>query len=138
MVPINLWAVLVAAIASMILGFLWYGPIFGKQWMAMMGLTKESMANMKMSANKAYALGFAGSIIMAYVLAHALAFANAYLGTEGIYAGVMVGFWNWLGFIAPVTLGIVLWENKPWKLWILNSGYYIVSLIVMGVILALW
>lgn len=50
----------------------------------------------------------------------------------------MVGFWNWLGFVAPVTLGGVLWEGKPWKLWGLNNGYQLLSLLVMGVILALW
>lgn len=41
-------------------------------------------------------------------------------------------------FIAPVTLGVVLWEGKPWKLWVLNNGYQLLSLLVMGVILAIW
>lgn len=49
----------------------------------------------------------------------------------------MAGFWNWLGFIAPVTLGVVLWEGKPWKLWVLHNAYYLLALLVMGVILGL-
>ena len=44
----------------------------------------------------------------------------------------------WLGFIAPVTLGSVLWEMKSWKLWILNNAYYLVVLVVMGLIFTLW
>jgi hypothetical protein len=46
------------------------------------------------------------------VLAHALVFVAAYFKMSGIHAGVMPGFWNWLGFIAPVTLGAVLREGK--------------------------
>ncbi|RJQ13442.1 DUF1761 domain-containing protein [Candidatus Parcubacteria bacterium] len=138
MVPINFWAVLGAAIASMVVGMLWYGPLFGKQWMAMMGITKESMQTMKMTPKSAMTGGFVASLVMSYVLAHSLVFAEAYLGTSGVSAGLSTGFWNWLGFVAPVTLGVVLWEGKPWKLWFLNGSYYLVSLLVMGVILAVW
>ncbi len=138
-VPINYVAVGGAAFASMVIGFLWYGPIFGKKWMALSGITKEQIvASKKKGMAKQYALMFVGSLIMAYVLAHAFVFASTYMKVSGVMAGLSVGFWNWLGFIAPVTLGIVLWEGKPWKLWCLNNSYYLVSLLVMGSILALW
>jgi hypothetical protein len=75
---------------------------------------------------------------MSGVLAHSLVYASAYMKVTGVSAGLMAGFWNWLGFIAPVTLGVVLWEGKSWKLWFLQGGHYLVSLLVMGVILALW
>lgn len=96
------------------------------------------MEAMKKSGQKMYLYQFIGSLIMAYVLAHALVFASAYLKVEGVSAGLTVGLWNWLGFVAPVTLGSVLWEGKPKKLWILNNAYYLLLLMVMGVILALW
>ena len=48
------------------------------------------------------------------------------------------GLWNGLGFVALVTLGVVLWEGKPWKLWVLMNGHYLVSLLIMGVLLAFW
>lgn len=135
---INYWAVLVAAVASMAVGFLWYGVFFRKQWMALMDITTESIAGMRMSANKAYAIQFLASLVMACVLAHSLIYASAYLDIDGLNAGIVAGFWAWLGFIVPVSLGIVLWENKPWKLWMINASHYLVSLIVMGVILSLW
>jgi len=50
----------------------------------------------------------------------------------------MNGFWNWIGFVAPVTPGIGLWEGKSRKLWMLTNSFYLVSLLVMGVVRALW
>ena len=140
MVPVNYLAVLGAAVISMVLGFLWYGPLFGKQWMAMMGWTKEKMSSKPEQTEmmKLYGLQALGSLFMAFVLAHALTFAKAYLGTEGVSAGLQTGFWNWLGFVAPVTLGSVLWEGKSWKLWLFNNGYNLTSLLFMGVTLSLW
>ncbi len=144
---INYLAVLVSAVASMIIGALWYGPLFGKQWIALMSWTNEQMETMKakggaMEANggmkKAYSIMFIGSLVMAWVLAHALIFASTYLGTSGASSGLMGAFFNWLGFVGPVTLTPVLWEGKSWKLWLLNNGYYLVTLSVMGIILSLW
>lgn len=137
-IPINYFAVLASAVASFVLGFLWYEPLFGKQWKALMGFTDESMKAMKMMPLQATIGGFIASLVMAYVLAHSLVFAAAYLGVSGIKAGLQGGFWNWLGFVAPVTLGAILWEGKPWKLWFLNNAYWLLSLLIMGAILALW
>lgn len=138
-VPINYLAVLAGAVASMTLGFVWYGPLFGKQWIALSGMTPEEMEAAKTKGMaKEYALTFVGSLAMSYVLAHAIVFASAYFSFGGVRAGLAAGFWNWLGFIAPVTLGTVLWERKPWKLWFLNNAYQLLTLLVMGTILALW
>lgn len=138
-VSINYLAVLACAIASMSIGSVWYGPLFGKQWIKLSEMSPEKMQAAKSKGmGKSYALMFVGSLIMAYVLAHALVFAATYLKTSGVSAGLTAGFWNWLGFIAPVTLGTVLWDGKPWKLWILNNAYQLVTLLVMGLILSLW
>ena len=139
MVQINFLAVITCVVVSMVLGSLWYGPIFGKTWIALMGFTEKDMEAAKAKGMaKSYALMAVGSLVMAYVLAHSLVFAATFLNVSGIGAGLQAGFWNWLGFIAPVTLGTVLWEGKPWKLWMLNNAYYLVLLCVMGTILALW
>lgn len=138
-VPINYLAVLVAAVSNMFLGFLWYGPLFGKQWIKLMNFDKKKMEQAKKKGmGKTYVLAFVGALVMAYVLSHALIFASAYLAVTGFSAGLMAGFWNWLGFVVPVMLGMVLWDGKPWKLYFINIGYYLVSLSVMGMILAVW
>jgi hypothetical protein len=139
MVLINYLAVFVASITSMVIGFLWYGPVFGKLWIKLSGFSKEDVEKAKKKGMaKEYILMFAGSFVMSYVLAHSLVFASAYLKASGVSSGLMTGFWNWLGFVAPVTLGAVLWEGKSWKLWILNNGYYLVTLSVMGLVLSTW
>lgn len=137
-VPINYLAVLIAAIAGMFVGFIWYGLLFKRKWMNLMGYTPKSMANMKMSPTTAYIISFISYIIMAYVLAHAIVFGSTYTGIYGAVAGLWAGFYYWLGFTVPVSLGIVLWENKSWKLWFINTSNYLIALLVMGAILAAW
>lgn len=138
-VPINYLAILVCGIVSMFVGYLWYGPLFGKTWMALMGMKMEMMTEaQKKGMSKSYFMMFVGSLVMAYVLSYNLFFAATYLKVSGVSAGFMSAFWNWLGFIAPVTLGSVLWEGKSWRLWFLNNSYQLVTLLIMGAILAVW
>ena len=131
-VPINYLAVVVAAVVNYIIGALWYGVIFGKTWQKLSGLPE-----MKVSVPSVI-LGLVGAFLTSFILDHALIFANAYLKTSGVGGGLMVGALNWLGFIAPVTIGVVTYEKKPFTLWILNNAYWLISLLVMGVILAVW
>lgn len=134
-VSINIWPVLVAAIVAIVLGFLWYGPLFGKMWMQLMGIDKKKMAEMKkkpMTMN--YVIMIISTLVMSYILAH---FVN-YLGATDISGALQSAFWIWLGFIATVILGSVLWEGKPWKLYFLNAAYWLVNLSVMSVILSVW
>ncbi len=143
MVDVNYLAILVCGIAAMALGTLWYGPLFGKAWMAMVGHTQADMEKAKADPTakramfKSYAIMFVGALVMAYVLAHFMTYAAAYLGESAMMAGIMCAIWAWLGFVATTSMGSVLWENRPWKYWFITSGYYLVQLIVMGTILAL-
>lgn len=142
MVPIDYLAVLASAIFMMVLGGLWYGPLFGKKWVALMGFDQQKVADMQAKGMgamwKSYAFMALGSLIMSFVLAHSIIFANSYLGTSGVAGGLQGGFWTWLGFVAPVTLGTVLWEGKSWTLWALNVGYYLVGLLAIGALLSVW
>ena len=139
MIPINYWAVLVGGVVNMILGGLWYGPFFGKPWMKMMGITPADVeAGKKKGMAKSYSLMFIGSLLMSWALAHGIFFAGTYLSLFTANVGIVVGFLSWLGFVAPVTISSVLWENKPWRLWILNASYYLVGLCLMGAIIGAW
>ncbi len=137
-VIINYWAVLVAGLASFALGGLWYGPLFGKQWIAMMGYTPESMKAMKMTPGKAMTIMALLALLMMYVLAHAIIFGVAYTGIGGAVGGMMGAFYYWLGFIVPLTAGPYLWEDKSWKLWAFNAAYYLIALLIGGAILGAW
>lgn len=142
-VPINYLAVLGAMVSAVVLGGLWFGPLFGKMWMKEVGFTKEDMEKGKTDpkAQKAmmrsYLLVAVGALVTAYVMAHSLAFAMYYLKSAGPSAALMGAFWNWLGFTAPALMGSVLWEGKTWKYWGIVAGYYLVSFGVMALILTM-
>jgi hypothetical protein len=138
LIAVNYWAVLVAAAATMGLGGLWYGPLFGAKWRVLAGISLEEMRAMPLSPVQAMVGGFFTVLLMSYVLATVLIFGSEYTDTSGLLAGVSAGFWLWLGFALPLTAGSFLWEGKPLHLWLLNAGYYLVALLIMGSILALW
>ena len=133
---INLLAVLVAAIVGMVVGALWYSVLFGKTWMKLMGITEAKMkeAQDKGSMSKSYLIAFLGILIMSYVLANFIEFTQATTISEAL----QVGFWSWLGFIATVSLGSILWECKPVKLYLINVAHQLVVLVLMSIILTLW
>lgn len=131
----NWMAVLLAAVSNMVLGFLWYGPLFGKPWMKLSGLTDAKLEEMKKRGmSKTYLLSFLSAIVMACVMGFLVSLADP----ANILDGAMLAFWAWLGFAAPVQLTQVLYEDKPWKLYAINTGYFLVSLKIMGVIFTLW
>ena len=136
-IQVNYLAVVLAAIANMAVGFLWFGPIFGKAWIAMMGWTPQEMGEaQKKGMTKSYIIAFVGSLLTAWVLAELIVLVNSYLGLTGMMAGLKASFLGWIGFTVPVLLSSVVWEGKSWKLWSLNVGYYLVAFIVMGAIIS--
>jgi len=129
---VNWVAIVIAAIAQFIIGWVWYGPLFGKTWMSMMGMSQQSMSREGM--RKTMTLTFIGSLVTAAVLSMLV----GWMGAKTLGAGIAAGFWAWLGFVATVTLGGVLFAKMSWNLYILNNAYQLVSLAVMGAILAKW
>ena len=133
---INYLALLVAAIINIVLGFLWYSPLlFGKPWMKLMGFTEKHMQEAKKKGmTKTYIIMIISTLVMTYVLAH---FVD-YLEVTTVSTALQLGCWIWLGFVAPIMLGSVLWEGKSVKLYLINVLYYLVALCLMAIILALW
>jgi hypothetical protein len=134
---VNIWAVIACAVASMVLGFIWYGPLFSKAWVKEMGWDPNDqvqMDKMKSSAGPAYFQQFIGALIMAYVFAHVLAaFDN-----DNIGMGLQGALWMWLGFVVPVKYGETLWGKASTKLFFIDSFYYLVLLAAYAAILTFW
>ena len=132
---INYIAVLVSAVAGFVIGALWYSVLFGKVWMKLSGMdNKKIEKEKKKGMTKSFIGGFVALLVMAFVLAHFVDMAEAATVLEGAQAG----FWAWLGFVATIMLNKVLWEGKPFKLYLLDAAHYFVVLIAMGAILAVW
>ncbi len=133
---INYVAVFVAAIASMVIGSVWYGPLFGKMFMREMcmdKMTPEQMAEAKKGMWTNYVLQFVASLVMFYVLARFMGM----LGALSVNAGLMVAFWVWIGFVVPVQLGQALWGGKMKIFW-LSAGNMLVTLLAVGAIFGAW
>ena len=131
-IAINWWAILAAIVVNFVIGGIWYSPaLFIRPWLAMSGLSK---ADFDRGLPKALAGDFVASLVMAFVLAHAIRYA----GADNLGQGLFVTFWNWLGFVAAVQLGSVTYEHRPWRFLAINAGYRFVAMMAMGAILTLW
>jgi hypothetical protein len=126
----NYIAIVLAALTNVIIGALWYSPaLFGKTWQKEMGYKKKDMNKMKKKAGQGYFWMTISSLVMAYVLGHFLTMFKV----ATFSAAAQLAFWLWLGFIATVTLGGVLWEGRSCKLYCLNASYWLVSLCAMSI-----
>ena len=132
---INFLGVLVAAIAAMLVGMIWYSPnVFGNKWMALAGISKKKMKESKEKGMaKQMVTGFVSQLVMACVLSIFL----AYSGAASIPAALVVVFILWLGMIATTQIGSVLWEGKSFELFFLNTLHSLVALAVMAIALQL-
>jgi hypothetical protein len=135
---LNWVAILVAAISTMVVGFLWYSPLlFAKPWMREMGYDpndKTKTDEMKKSAGPAYAGSLAASFLSAFTLALIL----HGLGAKDVPFGIMASFHIWLGFVATVQFTGALFMKQSMKLFAINTGYQLVCYLVMGSILTVW
>ncbi len=135
MAEVNMWAVVVAAIASMVIGSIWYGPLFGKMFSSLMGfdqLTPDQQAAAKKGMMKLYVVQFIASLVMFYVMAWFI--NNIYSDVRG---ALTVAFMSWLGFTLTTQLGNALWGGKM-KLFWLGAGNSLVTAIVGALILGMW
>lgn len=142
-IEINWLAILIAVVATFILGFIWYTPLFGKAWAKEMGfdMTQKPPAGAMM---KGMILMVIGNFLMAYVFTHNIAVWNPTTWGQPLPAeyspAAMAGsaaFFTWLGFYLPVDLNRVAWEMKSWKLFFINTGYHLVALVVAAFILVM-
>lgn len=131
-VEINFWAILLASLMNMIVGGLWYSlNLFGRPWMRYIGKTEEEL---KGGAAPGYVGMTLASVVMAYVLAHFVSFADA----TSLSQGAVVGLWAWIGFVATSMSGDWLFAGRPRGLYFINVGYYLAALPLMGALLAVW
>jgi len=127
----NYLAILVAALSTFMIGGLWYSPaLFGKAWMKENGFTEENMKgrNMIKIFGTAFILGLIASANLAM-----------FIGAESNPAmGALWGFLTGAGWVATFIGTHYIFENRSLRLFLINAGYSIVALTVMGVILAAW
>lgn len=126
----NLLAILMAASTGFLIGGLWYGPLFGKAWMAEHGFTEEQLRGGNML--KIYGLTFAFSVLSAVFLGHLLAFFDT-----NPRSTLMISIGISLGYIIPAIGTNYLFSRKSGRLFAIDAGYWLVFYVAMGLVFLL-
>lgn len=129
---INILAVVLATLGFMVVGFVWYGPLFGQRWMALNGFTQESMKDVKMPVMMAK--GLSNSLVMAI----GIAVVFNWRGVDGIVPALMTAGLLWLFFSATTQLLSHIYEKQPFELTLINWGNQLVGMALAGVIISLF
>lgn len=134
-VAINWWAVILAAVAAMIVGSVWYTPkVLGNRWMKLVGKKPKDLEKMGW-----WPMGVAVivSLLTAYILAHVTFLSHTFFHNSYFEAAISTAFWLWLGLTAARIWLHDAFEGRPWQLTLMNALYELVSLEAMAVILGL-
>jgi hypothetical protein len=126
---VNWVAVIVATVAGIIIGFVWYAPpVFGRRWARASGIDLPQPGQVQPST-------YIGAVVTALVTAYVLAVLSRGLGAATPVDGAMVGVVVWLGFVATWLASGVFFERRSTEWWAINAGQAVVSLAIMGAII---
>jgi hypothetical protein len=137
MLPINLIAVIVAAVAAFIIGFLMHGPVGGKLWMRLANVQMTGNEKMSDMYGKMF-WNFVANLVTAYVLSVVYLFASTSIYASGpsIWTGVICGLLVWVGFLVTSSSIEVIWMGRSLKLWLFESFSSLIVMLAMGAIIA--
>ncbi len=137
-IEVNYLAIAVGAVLSMVVGSIWYGPLFGKKWGILNGMNlmdEENIKKMQKSAGPLYGIQFAMTLFQVLVLAHLIADTQ-------IVGGLERALWIWAAFVIPTLAGASMWtsEKKEFKIsrFFIQSGYQLIMFAIYGLLLQYW
>lgn len=138
MISISFIGIIVAAIASFVLGFLFHGPISGKLWMKLANIHptgKEKMSDMYGQMFWNLIVNIITATVMSIIFS--LIFSSSIIGPATICKGALMGILFWFGFLVTSSAIEVIWMGRNYKLWIFESICSMISMAVMGTIIVI-
>ena len=138
-ISINYLAVGACVAVGLVLGFTWFGPVFGRAWAKQMGMSDKeppgATAMVQSMINFAVA-----SFLIAYVFAHSIDVWRQWAGgtVTSVDLALQTAVFTWAGFFVPLQMGRAAWEGRSWCLVAINAGHDLLRLLVFGFILAFW
>lgn len=129
MPDIHLGALFGSVIANVIIGSLWFGPVFGDRWMELVGISKEEIG-------KSWILPMIFSVIGAVFTAMIFGILTAKMGVDSMRGYVESAFWLWLGFTAITSFTNASYAGRSKALWALETFYWLLAFVVMACIYA--
>jgi hypothetical protein len=141
-ITVNVLAVLACVIVAMPLGFLWFGPLFGKAYRRHMGVseTEQPGAGAMVKPLVIYVIG---SFLMAFVLTHSIEIWRPSTWNVGPDRPAWVfalngALWTWVGYVLPIQIARVAWEGKAWGFVFILTSFDLTRLLIFSFILAYW
>ncbi|ABK01832.1 hypothetical protein JOE40_003623 [Arthrobacter sp. PvP102] len=137
MIPeINIWAVVLATLSSMVVGSVWYTPkVFGNYWMKLAKVTPSGDAK---DAVKPILITLVVSFVSALVLAGSAAISQHFYGGNFLANTLITAVILWAGFTASRFITHDAFDGRPAALTVLNCAHELVTLVVMGLIIGLF
>jgi len=131
-VRINYLAIVVAAILYFLLGGLWFGKLFNNQWVALEGFKAADLKNINPTIP--YIVSMIANLVIAFILALVCATQKADSAVKGAQTGILMG----IGFVATTALSTYMFEGRSFHLYLINEGYPVVGLALMGAVIGAW
>jgi len=132
---VNYVAVITAAVVLFLLGGLWYSrALFAKRWIALQGKSEEEL---KANAGPPAAM-LVAAFICALLIAWTMAVILNHFRPLTTLRGLAVGVGCWLGFAASTSFSTAIFSGKPRALWMIDTGYNLVSFALAGAIIGWW
>jgi hypothetical protein len=131
MPQVSLVATLIGTLLGFLLGALWYGPLFGKTWMAAVGLSAEALRR-DFNPGKTYGTVFVLGLIGSYAF-------GLYLGPNpGRAFAVAAGAGAGIFWVATSLATNYLFERRPVRLMLINGGYHALRFTLIGLAFGLF
>ncbi len=132
LVGMNVYAIVLAAIASFMFGWLWYGVLFSDAWLEACGKSREEVKGDTPSPTP-FIISFVGLVVMACVLAGVL----RHLGADQITlrSGVITGVFMWLGFVITTMVVNNAFRGAKPSLTLIDGGHWLGVLILQGAVI---
>ncbi|TFG26021.1 MAG: DUF1761 domain-containing protein [Promethearchaeota archaeon] len=128
---INIWAILVITVIYFILGGLWFTPfLFGKAW--------AKALNFNLDERNPKPKHFISALIANFITTLFLALLLELIGFYDLLIALIVAVIIGIGFVLPIGLIDVIFEEKNFKAYLIDAGYHIVGIIIAGLILGAW
>jgi Protein of unknown function (DUF1761) len=124
--------IILAILVSYVIGFVWHGPLFGKQWMTLNKIPMPKKEDMKFSMMLP---GLSANLVMVFVQSAVLGRAFQLVSLANIGEALIIATIIWLPFSALLLVNIYAWGGKPVKLMLLDCGHALVSMWAIAAVL---
>lgn len=122
---IDFLTVIIASVLNMVIGFFWYSKwLFGDVWLKFSGLNPKEIKG----ANITFLFAFISSLITAFFIE----VLETSLSITSVTDGMLLGLLLWLGFVATTQINSVLFGKRPFQLFLVDTGYKLLSFLVMS------